>query len=100
MARHCFIGPEIAMEIQATLGSDIAMVFDECPPHACEHEYAARSLELHAPLGEALHAAARARQQSSCVFGIVQGATFADLRRAERGGAGRKWTSMATQSAE
>src|SRR5438132_440692 len=28
----CFIGPEIAMEIQATLGSDIAMVFDECPP--------------------------------------------------------------------
>ncbi len=41
-----FISPEIAMEIQATLGSDIAMVLDECPPWPCEYEYAARSLEL------------------------------------------------------
>ena len=41
-----FISPEIAMEIQATLGGDIAMVLDECPPYPCEHEYAARSLEM------------------------------------------------------
>src|SRR5437762_10906668 len=41
-----FISPEIAMEIQATLGSDIAMVLDECPPWPCEYEYAARSMEL------------------------------------------------------
>ena len=41
-----FIGPEIAMEIQATFGSDIAMVLDECPPYPCEHDYAARSLEM------------------------------------------------------
>ncbi len=41
-----FISPEIAMEIQASLGSDIAMVLDECPPYPCEHDYAARSLEL------------------------------------------------------
>src|SRR6476659_1600997 len=41
-----FISPEIAMEIQATLGSDIAMVLDECPPWPCEYEYAARSLEM------------------------------------------------------
>ena len=41
-----FISPEIAMEIQATLGSDIAMVLDECPPWPCEHDYAARSLEM------------------------------------------------------
>ncbi len=41
-----FISPEIAMEIQAALGSDIAMVLDECPPYPCEHDYAARSLEL------------------------------------------------------
>jgi len=41
-----FISPEIAMEIQATLGSEIAMVLDECPPWPCEREYAARSLEL------------------------------------------------------
>src|SRR3954453_2056579 len=41
-----FISPEIAMEIQATLGSDIAMVLDECPPWPCERDYAARSLEM------------------------------------------------------
>src|SRR3954471_21905144 len=41
-----FISPEIAMEIQATLGSDIAMVLDECPPWPCEYDYAANSLEM------------------------------------------------------
>src|SRR2546429_2702997 len=41
-----FISPEIAMEIQQTLGSDIAMVLDECPPWPCERDYAARSLEM------------------------------------------------------
>src|SRR5450755_2355300 len=40
-----FISPEIAMEIQATLGSDIAMVLDECPPWPCEYDYAGKSLE-------------------------------------------------------
>ncbi|MGH8095380.1 MAG: tRNA guanosine(34) transglycosylase Tgt [Chthoniobacterales bacterium] len=94
-----FISPEIAMEIQATLGSDIAMVLDECPPYPCEHDYAARSLELTArwarrcavaaglwPGGEdgtsstrAAHSATAARP---LLFGIVQGGTFEDLRRA------------------
>src|SRR6476620_9044827 len=41
-----FISPEIAMQIQATLGSDIAMVLDECPPWPCDYEYAARSLDM------------------------------------------------------
>src|SRR5207247_7381775 len=41
-----FISPEIAMEIQAALGSDIAMVLDECPPWPCDYEYAARRLEM------------------------------------------------------
>src|SRR5438046_296852 len=41
-----FISPEIAMEIQATLGSDLAMVLDECPPWPCERDYAARSAEM------------------------------------------------------
>src|SRR6187399_1410848 len=40
-----FISPENAMEIQAVLGSDIAMVLDECLPWPCEYEYAARSTE-------------------------------------------------------
>jgi queuine tRNA-ribosyltransferase len=41
-----FISPEIAMEIQAALGSDIAMVLDECPPWPCEYDYAAKSGEM------------------------------------------------------
>ncbi len=93
-----FISPEIAMEIQATLGSDIAMVLDECPPWPCEHDYAARSLEMTirwakrckdaAAVGAGVSPAADARQAGETpastpqlVFGIVQGATFADLRR-------------------
>ncbi len=80
-----FISPEIAMEIQSSLGSDIAMVLDECPPYPCEHEYAARSLELTARW------AARCKEFSinhhpstinQLLFGIVQGGTFEDLRRA------------------
>src|ERR1700726_4709125 len=41
-----FISPEIAMEIQAALGSDIAMVLDECPPWPCEYDYAAKSAAM------------------------------------------------------
>src|SRR5437879_11673838 len=41
-----FISPEIAMQIQGALGSDIAMVLDECPPGPCEYDYAARSMEM------------------------------------------------------
>src|SRR5437879_3042463 len=41
-----FISPEIAMEIQSTLGSDIAMALDECPPWPCDYDYAARSLKM------------------------------------------------------
>ncbi|MDQ6808893.1 MAG: tRNA guanosine(34) transglycosylase Tgt [Verrucomicrobiota bacterium] len=75
-----FISPEIAMEIQAALGSDIAMVLDECPPWPCAHEYAARSLEMTIRWARRSKDAPHAKGQ--IVFGIVQGATFADLRRA------------------
>jgi queuine tRNA-ribosyltransferase len=75
-----FISPEIAMQIQASLGSDIAMVLDECPPWPCTQEYAARSLELTARWAKRCKDSARAEGQ--LVFGIVQGGTFADLRRA------------------
>jgi len=84
-----FISPEIAMEIQATLGSDIAMVLDECPPWPCEYEYAARSLEMTHRWAkrcltwkeENAPAAAGPNAQSRMLFGIVQGATFEELRR-------------------
>jgi queuine tRNA-ribosyltransferase len=65
------------MQIQDALGSDIAMAFDECPPYPCERDYAAQSLE------RTLRWAAACRQQPTrgATFGIVQGATFPDLRR-------------------
>jgi queuine tRNA-ribosyltransferase len=73
----CFLGPVEAMQIQATLGSDIAMVFDECPPYPCDYDYAARSLE------RTLRWAARCKEVPTpgAKFGIVQGATFPELRR-------------------
>ncbi len=43
---RAFISPEIAMEIQTLLGSDIAMALDECVPYPCEYEYAAQSAEM------------------------------------------------------
>jgi len=102
-----FISPEGAMEIQASLGSDIAMALDECPPWPCEHEYAARSLELTVrwarrckqrslelqqtvvepavlsglPVAPPPHALGTANATRQLLFGIVQGATFPDLRR-------------------
>ena len=92
-----FISPEIAIEIQAALGSDIAMVLDECAPYLCKYDYAARSVEMttrwaarckHAVVagvspaklnGAAGTAATTEHQQ--LLFGIVQGATFEDLRK-------------------
>jgi queuine tRNA-ribosyltransferase len=99
-----FITPEIAMEIQATLGSDIAMVLDECAPYPCEYDYAARSAEmttrwakrckaanaqcstlsLQRPTEEAEQSAIRNPQSTverQLLFGIVQGAAFDNLRQ-------------------
>ncbi len=79
----CFIGPETAMEIQATLGSDIAMAFDECPPFPCEREYAAASLERTLRWARRCKDwSGRAEHPGQMLFGIVQGSVFADLRRA------------------
>jgi len=78
-----FISPEIAMQIQATLGSDIAMVLDECPPWPCEFDYAARSLEMTVRWARRCKVEADRLSQGGgqLTFGIVQGATFADLRQ-------------------
>src|SRR5215472_7208452 len=99
---RAFISPEIAMEIQAALGSDIAMVLDECVPYPCECDYAAKSAELTArwagrckewkqknterptPNAQRRTGEPIKYQLSSInplLFGIVQGGTFHDLRR-------------------
>lgn len=75
-----FLTPEKVMEIQAALGSDIAMVFDECTPWPCDYSYARQSME------RSYRWAKRCRDFSGrdgeqVVFGIIQGSTFDDLRR-------------------
>jgi len=60
------------------------MVLDECPPWPCERDYAARSLEMTTRWARRSKEAAEAnveRRTRQLIFGIVQGATFADLRR-------------------
>jgi queuine tRNA-ribosyltransferase len=77
-----FIGPETSMEIQAALGSDIALVFDECTPFNADYEYTARSMQrTHRWLQRCLdwHVANGPAKQA--VFGIVQGGVHRDLRK-------------------
>jgi queuine tRNA-ribosyltransferase len=73
-----FLGPVEAMAIQRVLGSDIAMVFDECAPHACTHDYACQSVNK--TLAWAAICAEQPRPEGQLVFGIVQGGEFSDLR--------------------
>jgi len=77
--RRLFLGPREAMAIQKDLGSDIAMVFDECAPYPCDHEYACQAMER--TLTWAAVCSQQARGDGQQVFGIVQGGTYDDLRR-------------------
>ena len=101
---RAFISPEIAMEIQLLLGSDIAMALDECVPYPCEYDYAAQSAEMttrwakrckewkeknaerptpnaHRPTSEGGSINYQLSTTNQFLFGIVQGATFEDLRK-------------------
>jgi len=73
-----FLGPKEAMAIQNVLGSDIAMVLDDCPPHTSTPR------ELRAAVERTVRWAAACREQpraaGQLVFGIVQGGTDAALR--------------------
>src|SRR5262245_42036055 len=77
-----FISPEISMQVQAALGSDIALVFDECTPFHADRDYTARSTErTHRWLDRCLAWHEREAPPSQAVFGIVQGGVHEDLRR-------------------
>ena len=93
---RAFISPEIAMEIQRVLGADIAMALDECVPYPCEYDYAAQSAEMTTRWAKRCkewkrrdgeRASGRAADSptrpfaGSMLFGIVQGATFENLRK-------------------
>jgi len=73
-----FLGPKEAMEIQRRLGSDIAMVLDECPPFPCEREYACQAVQR--TLSWAALCAHQPHADGQWVFGIVQGGVHRDLR--------------------
>ncbi|HEY8253698.1 MAG TPA: tRNA guanosine(34) transglycosylase Tgt [Rhizomicrobium sp.] len=74
-----FLSPERAMEIQRLLGSDIQMVFDECPALPATHETIEKSMALSMRWAKRSKAAFGEQLGKAC-FGIVQGGTFADLR--------------------
>jgi queuine tRNA-ribosyltransferase len=77
-----FISPEVSMRVQAALGSDIALVLDECTPYHADREYTARSTErTHRWLDRCLAWHEQEGPARQAVFGIVQGGTHEDLRR-------------------
>ncbi|RPF55517.1 tRNA guanosine(34) transglycosylase Tgt [Aquisalibacillus elongatus] len=75
-----FLSPEGAMQIQNSLGSDIMMAFDECPPYPASHEYMKSSVERTSRWAErCLEAHQKPDQQG--LFGIIQGGEYEDLRK-------------------
>lgn len=83
-SKHLFT-PENVVETQRVLGSDIMMIFDECPPYPCSYEYAKNSMELThrwAKRGRGAFLATQPRYgHKQAQFGIFQGSCFPDLRK-------------------
>ena len=82
-SRHIFT-PENVMDIQRSIGGDIVMAFDECPPYPSDHLYTRTSMELtHRWLNRCIQRLDETRPKynhGQHLFPIVQGGTFADLR--------------------
>src|SRR2546423_349424 len=101
----CFLSPEISMQVQAGLGAEIAMAFDECAPGEATHDEARQSMELTlrwAKRSKAAHVAQIANLRAGrdagepqagmpalparqALFGIIQGSSHLDLRRESLG---------------
>ena len=75
-----FLSPERAMEIQRLLGSDIQMVFDECPALPATHATIEKSMAMSMRWAKRSKTAFGEQPGHAC-FGIVQGGTFVDLRQ-------------------
>jgi queuine tRNA-ribosyltransferase len=76
-----FMGPETSMAMQAAMGSDIALVFDECTPFHVTRDYTERSMErTHRWLQRCLDWHEREGPPTQAVYGIVQGGVDRDLR--------------------
>ena len=78
--KKLFLSPEIALEIQNSLGSDIMMSFDECPPYPATRDYMIKSVERTirwAKRGLDAHK----NKDTQGLFGIVQGGEYEDIRK-------------------
>lgn len=77
--KKLFLTPELSIQIQNKLDSDIAMSFDECPPASADYAYLKNSVERTlrwAKRGLAVH-----KNENQSLFGIVQGGAYEDLRK-------------------
>jgi len=80
-----FLTPEISMQIQTSLNSDVVMVFDECTPYkigeeVATHAQAAASMQMSARWAQRSKTAFEQAGNKNALFGIVQGGMFEDLR--------------------
>ena len=80
-----FFSPEGAIDIQRSIGGDIIMAFDECPPYPSDYDYAKRSMELTHRWLERCCSHFDSKEDkygyAQTLFPIVQGSTYTDLRK-------------------
>ena len=75
-----FLTPEISMQIQKVLNSDIVMIFDECTPYPASHDEAAKSMRLSMRWAQRSRDEHNKLENNNALFGIVQGGMHQDLR--------------------
>lgn len=81
--KEIFLNPHEVMRIQFELGSDIAMVLDECPPFPCDRDQAQKAVDRTLRWAAQCQSAAAnlgLQENGRLLFAIVQGATYGDLR--------------------
>ena len=76
-----FLSPEISMQIQKSLNSDIVMQFDECTPYPATHAEADKSLALSLRWGQRCLDEHHKLGNTNALFGIIQGSMYQDLRQ-------------------
>jgi len=81
-----FLSPEVSMQIQRALDSDIAMIFDECTPYPATEKVASDSMELSLRWAERSRRAFDDLKNPNALFGIVQGSVYENLRQRSAAG--------------
>ncbi len=81
-----FLTPELSMQIQRTLASDVAMIFDECTPYPAAQDEARESMELSLRWAQRSRAEFDRLGNPNALFGIVQGGMYDNLRAASLAG--------------